>query len=72
MRAKPEKIYRAFLDAGALARWLPPNGFTCKVDRLDAQVGGTFRMAFRNSGSKRRRHWKGLRPPPFVGAAAHG
>ncbi len=48
LRAKPEKIYRAFLEAEALARWLPPNGFTCKVDHLDAKVGGTFRMAFRN------------------------
>ena len=48
LRAKPEKIYRAFLDAEALARWLPPNGFTCKVDRLEARVGGSFRMAFRN------------------------
>lgn len=48
LRAKPEKIYRAFLDAEALARWLPPNGFTCRVERLDATVGGGFRMAFRN------------------------
>lgn len=48
LRAKPEKIYRAFVDADALARWLPPNGFTCKVDKLDARVGGTFKMAFRN------------------------
>lgn len=48
LRAKPEKIYRAFVDAEALARWLPPNGFTCKVDLLDAKVGGSFRMAFRN------------------------
>ncbi|NMF90189.1 SRPBCC family protein [Aromatoleum petrolei] len=48
LRAKPEKIYRAFLDAEALARWLPPNGFTCTVAQLDATVGGTFRMAFRN------------------------
>lgn len=48
LRAKPEKIYHAFLDAEALARWLPPNGFTCKVDLLDAKVGGSFRMAFRN------------------------
>src|SRR5688500_8487901 len=48
LRAKPEKIYRAFLEAEAVARWLPPNGFTCKVDHLDAKVGGTFRMAFRN------------------------
>jgi len=48
LRAKPEKIYRAFLDAEALARWLPPNGFTCKVDHLDGRVGGSFKMAFRN------------------------
>ncbi len=48
LRAKPEKVYRAFLDAEALARWLPPNGFTCRVDRLEARVGGSFRMAFRN------------------------
>jgi uncharacterized protein YndB with AHSA1/START domain len=48
LRAKPEKVYRAFLDPEALSRWLPPNGFTCKVDHLDAKVGGTYRMAFRN------------------------
>ena len=48
LRAKPEKVYRAFVDAEAMARWLPPNGFTCKVDQLDAQVGGKFRMSFRN------------------------
>jgi uncharacterized protein YndB with AHSA1/START domain len=48
LRAKPEKIYRAFLDPEAVARWLPPNGFTCSVEHLDAKVGGTFRMAFRN------------------------
>ena len=48
LRAKPEKIHRAFLDAEAVARWLPPNGFTCRVEHLDARVGGTFRMAFRN------------------------
>ena len=48
LRAKPEKVYRAFLEAEAVARWLPPNGFTCKVDQLDAKVGGEFRMSFRN------------------------
>jgi len=48
LRAKPEKVYRAFLDADAVARWLPPNGFTCKVEQLDARVGGQFRMSFRN------------------------
>jgi uncharacterized protein YndB with AHSA1/START domain len=48
LRAKPEKVYRAFVDVDAIARWLPPNGFTCKVDQLDAKVGGKFRMSFRN------------------------
>ncbi len=48
LRAKPEKVYRAFVDADALARWLPPNGFLCKVDHVDARVGGSFHMAFRN------------------------
>ncbi|TYO65848.1 SRPBCC family protein [Bradyrhizobium hipponense] len=44
----PEKIYRAFLEADALAKWLPPNGFTCTVHHLEPKVGGTFRMSFRN------------------------
>jgi uncharacterized protein YndB with AHSA1/START domain len=48
LRAKPEKVYRAFLEPEAVARWLPPNGFTCKVDQLEAKVGGKFRMSFRN------------------------
>jgi uncharacterized protein YndB with AHSA1/START domain len=48
LSSKPEKVYRAFLEADAMARWLPPNGFTCTVDHLDARVGGTFRMSFRN------------------------
>jgi uncharacterized protein YndB with AHSA1/START domain len=48
LRAAPEKIYRAFLDADALAKWLPPNGFTCKVHHLDAKVGGTHKMSFTN------------------------
>jgi uncharacterized protein YndB with AHSA1/START domain len=48
LRAKPERVYRAFLDADALAKWLPPNGFTCKVHHLDAKIGGTFRMSFTN------------------------
>lgn len=48
LRAKPEKVYRAFLDARALAKWLPPYGFTCAVHHLDARVGGTFRMSFHN------------------------
>jgi uncharacterized protein YndB with AHSA1/START domain len=45
---KPEKIFRAFLDPDAMARWLPPNGFTGKVHHLDAKVGGTFKMSFTN------------------------
>ena len=48
MKAPPEKIYRAFLEPDALARWLPPNGFTGKVHHLDATVGGTFKMSFTN------------------------
>ena len=42
----PEKVYRAFLEADALAKWLPPNGFACTVHHLDAKVGGTFKMSF--------------------------
>ena len=48
LRAAPERIYRAFLDADAMAKWLPPNGFTGKVHHLHAEVGGTFRMSFTN------------------------
>ena len=48
IRSTPERLYRAFLDADALAKWLPPNGFTCKVHHLDAQVGGTHKMSFTN------------------------
>jgi uncharacterized protein YndB with AHSA1/START domain len=48
LSAKPEKVYRAFLDADAMSKWLPPNGFTCKVHHMDAKVGGTFRMSFTN------------------------
>jgi uncharacterized protein YndB with AHSA1/START domain len=46
LTARPEKVYRAFIEADALAKWLPPSGFTCKVHHLDAKVGGTFRMSF--------------------------
>ena len=48
LSAPPERVYRAFIDADALAKWLPPNGFTCKVHQLDARVGGTYRMSFTN------------------------
>jgi uncharacterized protein YndB with AHSA1/START domain len=48
LAAKPEKVYRAFIEADAMAKWLPPNGFACTVHHLDAKVGGAFRMSFRN------------------------
>jgi uncharacterized protein YndB with AHSA1/START domain len=48
LRAPPERVYRAFLDTDAMAKWLPPNGFTCKVHHLEAKVGGTFKMSFTN------------------------
>jgi uncharacterized protein YndB with AHSA1/START domain len=51
LRAPPERVYRAFLDAEALAKWLPPDGFTARVHHLDARVGGTFRMSFTNFGT---------------------
>jgi len=46
LRAHPERVYRAFLNAGAMAKWLPPYGFTCTVQHLDAKVGGTYKMSF--------------------------
>src|SRR3974390_3440357 len=48
LRAPPEKVYRAFLDADAMAKWLPPNGFTGRVHQLEAKVGGTHKMSFTN------------------------
>ena len=48
LRAKPDKVYRAFIEPGALAKWLPPYGFTCTVHHLEATVGGTFKMSFHN------------------------
>ncbi len=48
LRAPPERIYKAFLDADAMAKWLPPNGFTGKVHHLEAKVGGTYKMSFTN------------------------
>jgi uncharacterized protein YndB with AHSA1/START domain len=48
LRATPERVYRAFLDADAMAKWLPPNGFTGKVHHVDARVGGTYKMSFTN------------------------
>ena len=48
LATKPDKVYRAFIEADAMAKWLPPNGFACTVHHLDAKVGGTFKMSFRN------------------------
>jgi uncharacterized protein YndB with AHSA1/START domain len=48
LTAKPEKIYRAFIDRDAMAKWLPPNGYTCNVHHIDAKVGGTYKMSFTN------------------------
>ena len=51
LRAPPERVYRAFLDADAMAKWIAPHGFTCKVHHMDARVGGSFRMSFTNFSS---------------------
>ncbi len=51
LRAKPERVYKAFLDVDAVPKWLPPHGFTCKVHQLDAKEGGSFRMSFTNFSS---------------------
>ena len=48
LATKPDKVYRAFIEPDAVAKWLPPNGFTCTVHHLEAKVGGTHRMSFRN------------------------
>ena len=48
LRTRPEKVYRAFLEAEAMSKWLPPYGFTCTVHHMEAKVGGGFRMSFRN------------------------
>ena len=48
LRATPDRVYRAFVDADAMAKWLPPNGFTGKVHQLDARLGGNYRMSFTN------------------------
>ncbi len=48
LRAAPEKVYRAFLEPGAMAKWIPPYGFTCEVHHMEAKVGGTYRMSFHN------------------------
>ena len=48
LRATPERVYRAFLDADAMVKWLPPNGFTGKMHQMDPKVGGSFKMSFTN------------------------
>jgi uncharacterized protein YndB with AHSA1/START domain len=58
LRSSPEKVYRAFTEADAMTRWLPPYGFIGKVQHLDAKVGGTFKMSFTNFGSGKS-HWFG-------------
>jgi uncharacterized protein YndB with AHSA1/START domain len=59
LAAKPEKVYRAFLEADAMAKWLPPNGFTCKVDQMDPKEGGKFRMSFKNFTTGKRHSFGG-------------
>jgi uncharacterized protein YndB with AHSA1/START domain len=60
LRAAPERIYRAFLDPAALAKWLPPYGFTCTVQHMDARVGGTFRSTFANFGANQAHSFGGV------------
>src|SRR5215475_6424932 len=59
LRAKPERIYRAFLDADAKVKWLPPHGFTGKVHHLEAKVGGTYKMSFTNFTTGSSHSWGG-------------
>jgi uncharacterized protein YndB with AHSA1/START domain len=59
LRAKPGKVYRAFLDAEAMSKWLPPYGFTCTVQHFEARVGGGFRMSFRNFSSGHAHSFRG-------------
>lgn len=59
LSAPPDRVYRAFLDAEALCKWLPPYGFTCQVDQLKAEVGGTFRMSFKNFSTGHRHYFGG-------------
>lgn len=58
-RCKPERAYRAFLDPDAMAKWLPPYGFTCKVDHLDARVGGSYQASFTNFSNGKRHSFGG-------------
>jgi uncharacterized protein YndB with AHSA1/START domain len=70
LKAPPERVYRAFLDADAMAKWLPPNGFTGKVHHMDAKVGGTFKMSFTNFTTGKSHSFGGtyleLKPHEFI------
>jgi uncharacterized protein YndB with AHSA1/START domain len=70
LRAPPERVYRAFLDPNALVKWIPPHGFTCKVDFLDARVGGGYQMSFINFSSGKSHSFGGmyreLVPPTLI------
>lgn len=70
LRSPPEKVYRAFLEPEAMSKWIPPYGFTCQVHHMEAKVGGTFRMSFRNFGSGHAHSFGGeyleLRPNEFL------
>ena len=59
LKAKPEKVYRAFLDPAAMCKWLPPYGFTCTAHHLEAKVGGTFRMSFTNFTNRKSHSFSG-------------
>ncbi|WP_048439838.1 SRPBCC family protein [Caenimonas sp. SL110] len=59
LKAPPERVYRAFIDADAKAKWLPPYGFTCKVHHFEAKVGGTYRMSFTNFTNGSAHSWEG-------------
>jgi len=70
LRAPPERVYRAFLDADAMAKWLPPHGFTCTVHQLDPTVGGAYRMSFTNFSTGKSHAFGGkyleLKPPERI------
>ena len=59
LHAPPQRVYKAFLDPEAMAKWLPPNGFTAKVHHMDARVGGSYRMSFTNFGSGKSHSFSG-------------
>ena len=75
LRAPPEKVYRAFLDADAMSKWLPPHGFTARVHHLDAKVGGTYRTTFTNFTSGKGHSFSGkfleLAPPERIRYTDH-